>query len=53
MANVTYPSQREIDRLNNVSMLVAEPLAVVKVSETVVSLTFTLPAEDATVHIAL
>ena len=50
---LTGAGKLQIERLTNVSMLVAEPLAVQKLSETVAAVTFTLPAEDSVVHIAL
>ena len=53
MGNVTYPTPQQIERLGNVSALVAEPLAVTKLSATELSVTLTLPAEDSAVHIAL
>ena len=53
MRNVTYPSKLQVDRLNNVIMLVEERLKVHKVSDTLVTLTFTMPAETSAAHIAL
>ena len=53
MENVTYPSKLQIEQLNNASMLVGEELDVEKVSDTTVVLTFTVPAENSAVHIAL
>ena len=53
MQNITYPSKLQIERLNNVSELVEEPLQVNRVNGTLLTLTFTLPAEDSAVHIAL
>jgi hypothetical protein len=53
MANVTYPSAMQMERLHNASAVVAQRLAVVRVNDSTISLTFSLPAEDASVHISL
>lgn len=53
MKNVTYPSRLQIERLNNVSMLAKEPLRLEKVSDTIATLTITLPAENSAVHVTL
>eukprot|EP01052_Picozoa_sp_SAG31_P024173 SAG31_NODE_2039_length_6594_cov_7.103926_4_plen_621_part_00 len=53
MANATYPTKLQMERLHNASALLAQRLAVVRVNDSTVALTFDLPAEDASVHISL
>jgi beta-xylosidase len=53
MANVTYPTKLQMERLDNASALVEQKLAVTRVNAMVLSVTFDLPPEDASVHISL
>lgn len=53
MRNVSYPTKAQIARLDAVSLLIDESVAVTKLSDTVLAMTFEMPAEDSAVHIRI